>query len=166
MWGSVSTPCSFKLYTMKIEKLYTLSQFVDFIKTEDAAYSFSEGNLNYMFPEHQFDCIDKYNNFLKQPLKKEMFVNDILCPDAQDYNTESEYETDLKAWQEAENKVIFKGWTKVISGTICNHDYPEIEISESMRISIKFGDSFRLYKSLHELAEETNGELQLQNLEL
>ena len=139
---------------MKIDRLYKLSQFVDYV-TNNARIT--DDSLIY---------IKEYNDFLKQPIKKEMFVNDILCPDAQDYNTESEYETDLKAWQEAENKVIFKGWTKVISGTICNHDYPEIEISESMRISIKFGDSFRLYKSLHELAEATKGELKLKNVEL
>ena len=58
--------------------------------------------------------IFNYNKFLKQPLKKEMFVNEIekpLFPNPnQIVNRDfmNDYDVKLKAWQEAEKKVIFE----------------------------------------------------------
>ena len=53
---------------MKIEKLYTLSQFVDLVQ-----YSDGKEDIPTL-------AIFDYNNFLKQPLKKEMFVNELEKP--------------------------------------------------------------------------------------
>ena len=140
MWGSVSTPCSFKIiHTMKIDRLYKLSQFVDYV-TNNARIT--DDSLIY---------IKEYNDFLKQPIKKEMFVNEILCPDAQDYNTESEYETDLKAWQEAEKKIIFDCYFRE-NGNVFEIDKIEYVNSE--------------FDSLGSLSTMTNGNLKLKNVEL
>jgi len=93
---------------MKIDKLYTLSQFVDYVKQEISL-------------SNRYLLIEKYNDFLKQPLTKEMFVNEIekpfeddlkyqtvWLPDINDFDTDYDaYNKDLKAWQEAEKKVIF-----------------------------------------------------------
>lgn len=49
---------------MQLTKLLTLSQFIDSIV--DNGYNDS----------YNINKIIKYNNFLKQPLKKEMFVGD------------------------------------------------------------------------------------------
>lgn len=51
---------------MKIDKLYTLSQFVDKLHSREIAPSYS---CNYM-PKTKL-----YNDLLKQPLKNQMFVN-------------------------------------------------------------------------------------------
>ena len=141
---------------MKIDRLYKLSQFVDYV-TNNARIT--DDSLIY---------IKEYNDFLKQPIKKEMFVNDILCPDAQDYNTESEYETDLKAWEEAENKVIFKGWKTWVDGN--NVHFAKGSYKIEFRVNTIIGDYVRVNKhrcySMNDLAKATNGELEIINLEL
>jgi len=67
---------------MKIEKLYTLSQFVDYLDTLNIK-DFSEITMypitmtDMEWTSACFHLTKKYNEFLKQPLKKEMFVNEI-----------------------------------------------------------------------------------------
>ena len=132
---------------MKIEKLFTLSQFVDEL-LKDAT---EEQIKDEWWMSSAFLYITMWNDFLKDPIKKEMFVNDILCPDAQDYNTESEYETDLKAWQEAEKKIIFDCYFRE-NGNVFEIDKIEYVNSE--------------FDSLGSLSTMTNGNLKLKNVEL
>ena len=54
---------------MKIEKLYTLSQFIEHMETDKKRTDVE-----------RLIRIFQYNAFLKQPLKKEMFVNEIEKP--------------------------------------------------------------------------------------
>lgn len=76
---------------MKIEKLITLSEFVD------------EVQKKFFNPSIALGLIIAYNNFLKQPLKREMFANQ------ESYSPKAWKEGigNSKAWQEAEKKVIF-----------------------------------------------------------
>lgn len=153
---------------MRIDRLYTLSQFVDYLNTEDAAYNFSDNNVNYMFDEHRWQCIEKYNKFLKQSLKKEMFVNEIEKPDESDYcdvegplyhgdhqtgsyDTEG-YQRDLKVWQEAEKKMIFE--KSYIDGRWLNIQGWDYELSKALTFD------------LNTIAEITNGQLKLKNCEI
>ena len=53
---------------MKIEKLYMISQFVTHMALSSCTV------------KQQWDYTEKYNDFLKQPLKKEMFVNELEKP--------------------------------------------------------------------------------------
>ena len=90
---------------MKITKGYTLSQFVD------KMYNLIGINTEIV----GFDLICQYNDFLKQPLKKEMFVNEIEKPLAKDKDEHNSYNglryvEWVKAYREAEKKVIFKGY--------------------------------------------------------
>jgi len=148
---------------MKIEKLYKLSQFVDFVKSLEFdpydGYSIDEFFVN------NLKVIHRYNEFLKEPIKKEMFVNELEKPNEDDltshklpkYLLTENYIYDLELWQEAERKVIFK----------------ESEYLEDDRtINVEFGINYQLSywkddnPTLHTLAEATNGELELQNVEL
>lgn len=138
---------------MKITNLYTLSQFVDYLDSIQVA----------LFMQWQY--VKKYNDFLKQPLTKEMFVNEIEKPDKKEYGnftshpylTENElYELALETWQEAENKVIFEGASLRLFGktTMIDIDYLDVFIEENE------------FKNLHELAECYPGQLKTKNIEL
>lgn len=132
---------------MKLEKLLTLSQFVDNIKqtkyelnSEVSIETFFISNLGYIY---------RYDDFLNQPLKKEMFANDIPV------SIPFETSTDKDIWIEREKKVIFKDFSTLHKGGIAclkteNETY-NIEISEW---------------TLYGLAQLTNGELELKNVEL
>jgi len=86
---------------MKIEKLLTLSQFVD-------------QNCNDIedlpFPSAIVDSVRNYNNFLKIPLTKDMFIlNQPFELDSEHLNSPNSWSKDeIDEWQEAEKKVIFK----------------------------------------------------------
>jgi hypothetical protein len=131
---------------MKIDRLYTLSQFVD---------------LMYSLPENEcstplsLDLIHYYNEFLKKPLKKEMFVNEITFSYAYGkytyYDSEGNFST-LKSWEVAEKKVIFENLV----------DYPKIIVLEDYSIPIESMGEL----TLSDLAEKTNGQLKLKNVEL
>lgn len=116
---------------MKIERLYTLSQFVD---------------------EHaeKWALVRKYNNFLKQGLTKDMFVNYMRCPIAPCEN----YQIKIKKFREAEANVIFEGFVECGDWFIKNNPKNPIGIQLSQ------------YKTLHDLAYATNGQLELKNFEI
>ena len=157
---------------MKINKLYTLSQFVDLqnLIMADETYITKPSDINSENIDnwntatiHAFGRIQKYNDFLKQPLKKEMFGNELEIPlemyyrpdeGCQKYPQEC-YLSDLEIFKTAEKKVIFKDSSTLHEGGIAcfktEDDTFNIEISEW---------------TLHELAEKTNGELELQNVKL
>ena len=134
---------------MKIEKLYTLSQFVDYLKDKDTN----------VLPT--FDLVSKYNDFLKQPLKKKMFINDIEKPkltDKQDILSEitnNLHVIDINRWQESEKKIIFEGYIDKLNYW-CSEKYHRIDLKYVLKE----------YFNLEVLAQQTNGQLKLKNVEL
>lgn len=121
---------------MKIPRLYKLSQFID------------EITLDFKEDDHwmaeAYLAIHRYNNFLKQPLTKDMFVCEIEEP-TDSYNSEQYYGAEMDAYEAAQKKVIFED---------------EVWFYYGVLGLIKSG------KTIHDLAEATNGELKLKNVEL
>lgn len=132
---------------MKIDKLYTLSQFVDEIingvlsTIETKTENISQTKLYLIY---------KYNLFLKRILKKEMFVNEIREPDSTDHEGYSDH---LKAWQEAEKKVIF-------ANIAIDDDI--IFLDEDIQIHFELLQTL----DLDILSRMGNGELPLKNVEI
>ena len=135
---------------MKITKLHTLSQFVDLVQHSDGK------------EDYPTLAIFDYNSFLKQPLKKEMFVNKLSKPNMYDHwevslpyiRKEMSQDTNCLEWQESEKKVIFKK---------CKY-FEDIET-----INIEFTDEYQLSywkedATLYAIAIETDGNLKLQNV--
>jgi hypothetical protein len=168
---------------MEIKQLRTLSQFIDWIIKTNWQELFSrEEYMNY------YDCqallmIKRYNDFFKQLLKKEQFVNEIDKPENYELWKEGMVLTsdlDSTIWYgkceeyaKAEKKVIFEG-EKTIHHSNCieyKHTenvsifhYPEDEKDWDILI---FGVGYlNEIETLHDLAEATNGELKLKNVEL
>jgi len=119
---------------MKIEKLLPLSQFID--------QSVSEVNNSSVV----LDRIQGYNDFLKQPLTKEMFVNQLGEWNMSKNGLKDSVE--YRAWQEAEKKVIFDG--HVDGEYYINNNY-----------SYNLADTLSQNETLFELA---NGKLTLKNV--
>ena len=147
---------------MKIEQGLTLSQFIEFI--ENKSTSDCEGCLNAIF---------NYKDFLYRELTKDMFVNEIEKPSEFTGGYNSFCQSDRDKWQEAEKKVIFKG-EKIIHGENCieyNHGnkisvyyYPShIEDSTVLIYKVGWIDEF---KTIGDLFQATNGELELKNIEI
>jgi hypothetical protein len=144
---------------MKIDRLYTLSQFVDRISS---TYKLKGDDIE---DRHRFRFVSKYNDFLKQPLNKEMFINElekpyeddekyqtIWLPDIEDYDTDYiPYNKDLKAWQEAEKKVIF--------------EFPETNKDNVIYEMPYYYEGLRM-ETLLDLANKSNGQLKTKNLEI
>lgn len=159
---------------MKIEKLYTLSQFVDsqraFVLNKTKIHSpkdVKSNNVDKFNDENLFAYgrILKYNEFLKQPITKDMFVNEFEYPDESligrfaTYEEHNEFDNALEQWQQAEKKVLFKSIKPVLG------------VSNDLFINPKSKKPFRDiaiedYDSLQDLAEATNGELKLKNVEM
>ena len=136
---------------MKLTKGYTLSQFVDYIIGSCGSPSnggYSAYHLGYVY-------IEAYNDFLKQPLKKEMFVNEIEKPNKSLLNSGFTdrilYDKQFKRWQSAEKKVIFKNvkWNGFL--WIADEWY-KFHISEC--------------KNLGEMFRKSDGKIELQNITL
>lgn len=173
---------------MEIKKGHTLSQFVDIV-TEN------NGDIEDYYQNKEvvriakfravFSCsivaelIENYNSFLKQPLTKEMFVNSknkpLSCYSDSRYGIHKSYELALKWYNEAEKKVIFKGFIKEVD------DDGEIQIigviqtgkrlgtvtlyfSEQKNIYFNFCGDNKVIRTLGQLFEATNGELELKNV--
>jgi hypothetical protein len=161
---------------MKLNKLYKLGQFIDLIDKKIIA----EGEER--FATSRLDEIRDYNIFLKQPFIKEMFINPFERPLKYErflkygsFGTLSGSELDhCQKYMDAEKKVIFKG-------CYLDSDYRGgnmIEVGGNYKLMIDaFG--FHLYrrgisgleylaeiKTNHDLAEATNGELDLKNITL
>ena len=147
---------------MKLEKLLTLSQFVDLIIPNAGKTPYRKTVL-----------VKNYNEFLKQPLKKEMFVNEIKKPKIAMYqNTDGtndvfQFDSDFKAWQEAEKKVIFKGYKLINNGNTLENGKQDIYVFRDSSMMLKHnGVRSTGIKTIHDLAEATKGELELNNVEL
>lgn len=148
---------------MKLEKLLTLSQFVDYLQSinHDDKKSIllnkdRESYTNEILIEH-LHAIESYNNFLKQPLTKDMFVNEI-----------PPFSERKKDWQEAEKKVIFDGWRIGCDEGGYYFEKDDILIYRYEWAWILDCDNTGEINicTLHDLAEATNGELKLKNVEL
>ncbi|MBR8535412.1 hypothetical protein KDU71_07555 [Carboxylicivirga sediminis] len=131
---------------MKITQGYTLSQFVDIMKADGWKES---------------DLIYRYNEFLKQPLTKEMFVNNKKCPIAPCEN----YQVKVKQFREAEKKVIFED--------VRIEPYTHHSPIKDLFVNNKFiarTDSLGNWNfnctTLGDLFEATKGELTLKNVEV
>jgi hypothetical protein len=176
---------------MKINKLHTLGQFVDIVGITDPDHEECYGNKD-IFEEAKektqsmvvliADKIIAYNKFLKQ-LKKEMFINEIIKPDENhpDYRyieqdkkfNKERYKTNLKAWYEAEKKVIFED-VKQIDNKIhidCIEGSFYIIFEENkIELFYKFDPTYSMtkgkIKNLSDLAEKTNGQLKLKGVEI
>ena len=150
---------------MKIEKLYTLSQFVDHI-----------GFGGELGTTKTLAIIIKYNNFLKQPITKGVLVNGLVKPSCNNpkYLTpfggqlrENKYKEDAIAFRRAEKKVIFKGAEATSKGYV---------VVIKNKYSLEFDRNYVLFtdrelysayiESLRDLAETTKGELELKNVNL
>ena len=140
---------------MKINKGYTLSQFVDI-----AAYEIAD------IVAARFDVVIKYNNFLKQPLKKEMFVSSIPNPTSADLEKYGENaDTFIKANIISEKKVIFKGWNKMKYKGY----YLQLGATGNNILSFETNNSMTYIsepKTIGDLFQATNGELELKNVDI
>lgn len=134
---------------MKIDKLYTLSQFIDLMRDWQYKPEMEDSVDEFMIKK--LGLIIRYNKFIKQPLKKSMFVNGLEKPKS--LETAEKY-LKFEAWQEAEKKVIFKGW-EYESGTFFNKEYMLDEIN-----------TINGHNTLEYLSGHFNGELELKNIEL
>lgn len=154
---------------MKIEKLYTLSGFIEYLKSDKYRQLWNNEFkipladpklINLYFYDHCFSKVDDYNEFLKQSLKKGMFVNDIEEPHLKDECYSGNYnawKNDYELWQEAEKKVIlselyfeneYLGYAGSLIGGAFKEDIKEFPTTLAL------------------LAERTSGELELKNVEL
>lgn len=133
---------------MKIERLYTLNQFIEKLK--------DDGTLN---NAEKFDLVIEYNEFLKQPLKIEMFVCGIEKLNIEEFKDRhfcptgkcKAYFDYVNEYEEAQNKVIFKDkYSLSPSNEIIMIDINESEYYFHIGID-----------SLHNIAEATNGQLKL-----
>lgn len=141
---------------MKIDRLRTLSQFVEYLYSEHNFFNKADSpnTLNGQKACY-FDWIVNYMQFLQQPLKKEMFVNEIEKPDCTNYGIlpkrmlNEDYENDLRTFKEAEKKVIFDlGF---------NIHYPSIK-------EFRYADI--ICDTLEDLAIASEGQFNLQNVEI
>lgn len=155
---------------MEIKKGYTLSQFLEYLDEEDM-------ELDY---EQAWDALSQYNEFLKRILKREMFVNeephpkdskggcDLFCDNLKQHNQECDCSTEeckkLDAWINGKEKVIFKGWKNMkYNGYYlqlgCETNILSYETSNS---SAHISEP----KTIDDLFQATNGELEIQNVNI
>ncbi len=89
---------------MKIEKGYTLSEFIDLI---EEFHPIGEPDTGEYFQW----LVWNYNKFLKQPLRKEMFINEYDKPNKKEATAlKGKPSPFWTRWEESEKKVIFKGY--------------------------------------------------------
>lgn len=136
---------------MKVEKLLTLPMLIDAV---DA------------FPIKgvcQFYTVKGWNDFLKQKLVKEMFVNELERPKANKvYSRGMSYLEQVVAWQAAEKKVIFKNLQHHSLQPSTSFNYWTLNGVRVMHESNT--GYYMMHGSLHDLAEATNGELEIKSV--
>ena len=144
---------------MKLNKLMTLSQFIDEEEYDDCLM------------EDSYMRIVKYNNFLRTPIKKEMFVNELEKPKPIPELNEPHqsmlklYNRLLPICKESEKKVIFKGLTYIKNGasTIIKLPAGKIRFDDTGYIIY---EQYHLIETLSHVSMITNGELETINLEI
>ena len=153
---------------MKIEKGYTLSQFIGLLKKDNQTYG--DWARNYAL-------IVRYDEFYNKPLTKEMFVNEIKEPIDVCFNESDEisFGIDWNNYIDAETKVIFKKVENINESKFANYilcsnyqlifhsDYVTlVKLSETDRLPITLGQ----IKTIGDLFQLTNGDIEIQNVEL
>jgi hypothetical protein len=152
---------------MKVPKLFELSGF-----TKDLIVDATSEQLeDESWMASAFVCITVWLGFLNQKPVKGMFVNEQEKPLMghilkEDWINHPHYDQ-LKRWEEAEKKVIFKGF-KDDYGYIGKGKIKVIFYGLNCHISHTKKGLIRneFINSLHDLAQATNGELELQNVKL
>jgi len=140
---------------MELKNLLTLSEFVHNQHTGTGLIK----ELAKMY----IDCY-KYNNFLKQPLIKEMFVNPFEQPNIPPQGKGRDwlgYYKLKEEWQEAEKKVIFEARYHNIQPSQTSNYYT---IGGKVVATETNGGLCVHSLTFHNLAEATNGELTLKNV--
>lgn len=181
---------------MRIERLLTLAEFIELITLNNGEEWTNKDVIEYSEKYMETDLvvcaipelIVKYNDFLKQPLIKEMFINPVnkehdckVCNNTGSYyiggffggsidveKCDCEYMHKL-IYEEAEKKVIFK---------VTERDFNYYKRTGMLIIKYK-GDNYKLgytpslhadfvfyNESLHDLAEATKGKMKLKNVKL
>lgn len=162
---------------MKINKLYTLSQFVDLVTQSKDNHFCNEEVVSHAEDNMETDLvvcavaelIESYNNFLKQLIKKEMFVNrfkkPLECYSSIGGSVERAYYKKMEWWEESEKKVIFED-VEILP-------YSNQTVLFDIFVNKKFiartrGDETWAFNNntLSDLAEMTKGELTLRNVEI
>lgn len=156
---------------MKITKGMTIEQFIDYLENEKPfAWPLNEDgliNIDHQRAErsNNYCAVADYNNRLKDTLTEGMIVNPFAEPEG--YNRRWDdisymSDPDWIAWQEAEDKVILKGWYK-INNCFANGNYKcafgwlEDMVNGGIKTEINtLGDLFRA----------TNGELETKNFNI
>lgn len=138
---------------MKINRLYTLSQFVDLVRSKGT-------NLG-------DQLIYSYNDFLKQEIKEEMFYNKVAKPNPDQYMYDCKtMEVQNKLHVEAQKKVVFEGFYKQWEGEGYYYDFKDgylWKYGNAWCVGFN-GDEIDV-KTLEDLANATNGELTI-NIEV
>ena len=107
-----------------------------------------QGDNSTLFKRDIRDLIDFYNH----PFSLDMLCNPLEKPMEKDYIFIDAYNLDLELWQEAEAKVIFKGWEyltgsdkyMLINRSPVNDPYFQIEKNDRYSITIGIHGSFFL----------------------
>ena len=163
---------------MKIQKGYTLSQFVDLILNEEIT---AELKIEYL---HEINAVIDYNEFLKQKPTKGMFIpceedgNELHEPKAmiiykmQRFECTADEMRLCREYLEAESKVIFKDdkftYSKDKDGNLIINIEQKYELLiRQYGVYISEGnDCFKCLESLAEIFRLTNGEIELKNIEI
>jgi len=153
---------------MKIDRLYTLSQFVS------AMDDYTKESHSY---ERACKKIIKYNDFLKQPLTKDMFVNPFEWPNSMEYLPDYDiqkypsecYLEDKENYESAEKRLIFsprKVNKKDCYVLVSDHIFVNF-IGNKIYIENLHLNTTKMLRvnTMHELSEVTKGELEI-NLEI
>ena len=159
---------------MKIDRLYTLSEFLNMqplLISERTGISkpehISSKNIDIYNTEslYAYGRIQRYNDFLKQPLAKDMFINEIEHPSLQ-YSDPIHYESEMHEYLDAQKKVIFIEFKAVCvhncAWSVCNGDHT-VTVYDDWFIAYINNDTPNSLKTIHDLAEATKGQLKLKN---
>jgi hypothetical protein len=117
--------------------------------------------------------------FLNQKPVKGMFVNEVEKPNIYDHweisipriQGDMSQNRDCMEWREAEKKVIFKGFDYLHKDDYSsnyeddNENYVQIYHNGTVTLTNEDSTLFQI-NTLHDLAQATNGELELQNVTL
>ena len=149
---------------MKIDKGYTREQFIDKLECDlDCNVILHNEEYDEIFMCHR---IILYNDYLKQALNKEMFVNELKKPlkDNSSFH-QGIYDSSFNEWKEAESKVIFKPIKHVIKND--NHIFI-FNNSElwTQDFEYWYNEMDNLILNLGDLFGKTGGELELKNIDL
>jgi hypothetical protein len=150
-----------------MKKLHTIGQMIDM--QEDYISEMIKEAPSLDLLSRFFNKVSSWNVLLKKEIKGEMFWNPFEKPEQEELKGDSlAYDEQYKEWEEAEKKVIFENVIVEPVGDVWR-------IGKYWMQSEKNGAIFLLdnetkewipIKTLHNLAEITNGEIELKNVEI